>query len=173
MAAQYRLPEEMREELAKPMGRLFKPAEISGAAFTDAIKHGSFIITVGDRVTETAGKLGRIPDVQIVDSRENRKPRMPPEVSFVSGFDAANPPGGIAAAAVESIRKAMAAKKPARVLVDGEEDLLAIPAILLAPEGSRLFYGQPGEGIVMVTTDNAAKQRSRALLRRMGFSGTL
>ena len=173
MAAHYRLPEEMRGELAKPMGRLFRPPEISGASFNDAIKKGSFVITVGDKVTETAGKLGRIPDVQIVDSRENRKPRMPPDVSFVSGFDVANPPGGIASAAVESIKKAMAAKKPARVLVEGEEDLLAIPAIILAPEGSRLFYGQPGEGIVMVTTDAAAKQRSRALLKRMGFAGTL
>jgi uncharacterized protein (UPF0218 family) len=173
LAAHYRLPEEMREELAKPMGRLFRAADISGAEFRDAITHGSFVITIGDRVTETAGKFGRVPDVQIVDSRENRKPRMLPDVSFVSGFDVANPPGGIAEAAVESIRKALAAKKPARVLVDGEEDLLAIPAIILAPEGSRLFYGQPGEGIVMVTADAAAKQRSRALLRRMGFAGTI
>jgi GTP-dependent dephospho-CoA kinase len=173
LAAHYRLPEEMRGELAKPMGRLFKPAEISGPAFKDAIARGLFVITVGDRVTETAGKLGRAPDVQIVDSLENRKPRTPPDVAFVSGFEVANPPGGIAAAAVESIRKAMVAKKPARVLVDGEEDLLAIPAMILAPEDSRLFYGQPGEGIVMVTTDAAAKQRGRTLMKRMGFAGTL
>jgi uncharacterized protein (UPF0218 family) len=173
LAGQYRLPEEMRAELAKPLGKLFTPAEISGRSFLDAIMHAPFVVTVGDRVTETVGKLGRVPDVQIVDSLENRKPRLPPDVSFVSGFDVKNPPGGIAAAAVESIRQALAAKKPARLLVDGEEDLLAIPAILLSPEGSSLFYGQPGQGIVMVTADAAAKQRSRTLLRRMGFSGTL
>ena len=173
MSARYRLPEEMRGELAKPLGRLFRPAEISAASFLDTIGRASFVITVGDRVTETFGKLGRVPDVQIVDSKENRMPRTPPDVSFVSGFEAKNPPGGIASSSVESIREALAAKKPARVLIDGEEDLLAIPAIILAPMGASLFYGQPGQGVVQVSVDSAAKKRSRALLKRMGFSGTL
>lgn len=173
MAGQYRLPEEMRAELAEPLGRLFKPADISAQSFLDALDKTSFVVTVGDRVTETVAKLGRTPDVQIVDSLENRKPRQPPDVSFVSGFQAKNPPGGISPAAVDSIRLAMEAEKPARLLVDGEEDLLAIPAIILAPEGTGLFYGQPGKGIVMVKADAAAKRRSRALLSRMGFSGAL
>lgn len=173
MSAQYRLPEEMRSELSRPLGKLFKPADISGTTLHHAVTHASFIITVGDRVTETVAKLGRIPDVQVVDSRENRKPRAPPDVSFATGFEVKNPAGGISADAVESIRDAMATKKPARLLVDGEEDLLAIPAIILAPEGSSLFYGQPGQGIVMVTVDTAAKLRSRAILKRMGFPGTL
>ena len=74
---------------------------------------------------------------------------------------------------MESIKDAFGTRKPARVLVNGEEDLLAIPAIIFAPEGSSLFYGQPGQGIVMVTVDTAAKLRSRAILKRMGFPGTL
>ncbi len=173
MAGQYRLPEEMRAELAKPLGRLFKPADISAQSFLDALDKSSFVVTVGDRVTETVARLGRTPDVQIVDSLENRKPRQLPDVSFVTGFQVKNPPGGISPAAVDIIRLAMEAEKPARLLVDGEEDLLAIPAIILAPDGTSLFYGQPGKGIVLVKADAAAKQRSRALLSRMGFSGAL
>lgn len=173
MSAHYRLPEEMRDELARPLGRLFGPVEISGASFLETVRKSSFVITVGDRVTETVGKLGRIPDLQIVDSKENRIPRKPPQVSFVSGFETKNPAGGISSSAVEGIRQALAAKKPARLLVAGEEDLLAIPAIILAPTGASLFYGQPGQGIVQVIVDSAAKQRSMSLLTRMGFRGTL
>ena len=171
--AQYRLPEAMRAELAKPLGRLFRPADISGPSFRHAVNHSSFVVTVGDRVTETVGGLGKIPDVQIVDSRENRKPRAPPDVSFVTGYEVDNPAGGISADAVESVREVLATKKPARLLVTGEEDLLAIPAIIFAPEGASLFYGQPGQGIVIVTVDEAAKLRSRAILKRMGFPGAI
>jgi uncharacterized protein (UPF0218 family) len=173
LVGQYRLPEEMRGELAKPLGRLFKPDEISGPSFLRTVGQMSFVVTVGDRVTETFGKSGRTPDVQIVDSMENRKPRLPPDVPFVANYVADNPPATITEAAVGAIRKAFTGPKPARVLVVGEEDLLAIPAIILAPDASSVFYGQPGQGIVLVTADAAAKARSRALLRRMGFPETL
>jgi len=173
LAGQYRLPEEMRAELAKPLGRLFKPGEISGESFLAAVKKATFIVTVGDRVTETLGATGRTPEVQIVDSMENRKPRRPPDVSFVANYVAENPPATITASAVEAIRSAVGGPKPARVLVVGEEDLLAIPAVVLAPVSSCVFYGQPGEGVVLVTADAAAKARSGAILRRMGFPKTL
>lgn len=169
MSGQYRLPEEMRAELAKPLGRLFKPTEIAGQSFLGTVRQAVLVVTVGDRVTETFGKAGRIPDVQIVDSMENRKPRLPPDVSFVANYVAENPPATITESAMKAIKSAFEGPKPARVLVVGEEDLLAIPAILLAPDSSFVFYGQPGQGIVLVKADAAAKERSGALLRRMGF----
>lgn len=172
MAGQYRLPEEMRAELAKPLGRLFKPGEIFGPSFPEVVRQASLVVTVGDRVTETFGKAGRIPDVQIVDSMENRKPRLPPNVPFVANYVVENPPATITESAVEAIRSAFEGPKPARVLVIGEEDLLAIPAVVLAPESTSIFYGQPGEGIVQVTADSAAKARSASILRRMGFPKT-
>ena len=173
MAGQYRLPEEMRAELAKPLGKLFEPSEISGPSFPAIVKEASLVVTVGDRVTETFGKMGRIPDVQIVDSMENRKPRLPPDVSFVTNYVVENPPATITESAVEAIRSAFEGPRPARVLVIGEEDLLAIPAVVLAPESTSVFYGQPGQGIVLVTADAAAKARSASVLRRMGLPKTL
>jgi len=168
LSVQYRLPEEMRAGLAKPLGRLFKSQEISGPSFLATVKQAAFVVTVGDKVTETFGKVGRTPDVQIVDSMENRKPRQPPEVSFVANYVADNPPATITDSAIKAIRDAFQGPKPARVLVVGEEDLLAIPAIVVAPDSASVFYGQPGQGIVLVKADKAAKERSGALLKRMG-----
>jgi hypothetical protein len=122
---------------------------------------------VGDRVTESLQALGRTPDVQIIDSVERRERRQPPEVPFVSLFRASNPPGKITEEAVACIRMALVGKKPARVQVDGEEDLLAIPAIDVAPRGSALYYGQPGKGIVMVTVDERAKASASRILALM------
>ena len=129
------------------------------------------VITVGDRVAETIAGLGRVPDVHVVDGKENRKIRAPPEVPRVVSVDVKNPPGTITTEAMDGIRKALAGKKPARVMVDGEEDLLVIPVQILAPSGARIYYGQPGQGIVMLKVDRGAKARARELLKQMRGTG--
>lgn len=168
MSGQYRLPEHLRSGLAKPMGRLFRREEIESGEFAAALRESAMVVSVGDRVTETLAQLGRSPDVQIVDSRENRKDREPPNAAHDELIRVRNPAGYITTDAIEAIRKAFQGRKPARVLVDGEEDLLAIPAIALAPVSADVFYGQPGEGIVMVRASAEAKARSRELLKEMG-----
>jgi len=173
LSGQFRLPDEMRSELAMPLGRLFGPKEIEGAEFLGIVNGAAFVVTVGDRVTETVGSMGRVPDVQVVDARENRKPRVLPRVKPRETLRAKNPAGSITVEALETIRNALAGEKPARVLVDGEEDLLAVPAIALAPHEACIFYGQPGAGIVLVISDEPAKRRSWALLKRMGVPNSL
>ena len=150
MAGQYRLPEELRPELARPLGRLFGPSEIEGPQLRESLSAASFVVTVGDRVTETIGKLGRTPDLQIVDSMENRRSRRPPEVPYAESYSLKNPAGTVTLDAIAVIGNALRGRKPARLLVDGEEDLLAMPAIILAPVQASIYYGQPGEGIVLV-----------------------
>ncbi len=164
----YRLPEEMRLRLAKPLGRLFVAAELSKPAFEKVVNDLTAIASVGDRVTETLWTLGRAPDVQVVDGRENRMERKPPDVPYLRMVRAKNPSGTITQDAIDAIREAFGGRKPARVLVDGEEDLLAIPTVVLAPVSTGVFYGQPGVGIVMVKVTEASKTRNRALLVRMG-----
>jgi len=110
---------------------------------------------------------GRTPDMQVIDEVERRTKRPAPEVPFVRIYKASNPAGVITLDAVRAIDRALAGEKPARVLIDGEEDLLAIPAIEAAPLGSSLFYGQPGEGMVMVKVDDRAKASAKRLLARM------
>src|SRR2546428_11888951 len=69
---EYRLPSSLRERLAKPIGKLFKDEETNGRAFRSGLEKATFVVTVGDRVTERIAELGRIPDVQVVDGRERR-----------------------------------------------------------------------------------------------------
>lgn len=149
------------------------PVELQGADFAAAISRSPFVVTVGDRVTDTLGAMGRVPDVQIVDAKENRRARDLPNVPFAELYKVRNPAGSITEEAVEGIRRAFQGMKPARVLVDGEEDLLALPAFVLAPPSASIFYGQPGQGIVMSTADPATKSRSRATLKNMGLPDTL
>ncbi len=166
----YRLPEDMRAKLAKPLGRFFSVEEVNGIGFGKVVRESPMVVTVGDRVTETLGSMGRVPDVQVVDSRENRKVRDPPDVPFARKVEVHNPAGTITGEAIDGIRDAMKGRKPVRVIVDGEEDLLAIPVIALAPLSAVVFYGQPREGIVVVKADAESKSRNRTILARMGIS---
>src|SRR2546426_11121958 len=79
---EYRLPSSLRQRLAKPIGKLFKDEETKGRAFRSELEKASFVITVGDRVTERIAELGRIPEVQVVDGRERRGERRMPEVHY-------------------------------------------------------------------------------------------
>ena len=166
----YPLPEGLRARLARPLGRLFSAEEVKGQSFAEVVRGAAMVITVGDRVTETLGAQGRVPDVQVVDSRENRKERVPPDVAYARRIEVGNPPGTITEGAIEGIRDALRGRKPARVAVRGEEDLLALPVIALAPESAVIFYGQPGEGIVVVRADAESKSRNRAILAEIGIS---
>ena len=167
------LPEGLRTRLARPLGRLFSAEEVKGQSFLEVFREAPMVITVGDRVTETLGARGRVPDVQVVDSRENRKERAPPNVAYARRIEVENPPGTITEDAIEGIREALRGQKPVRVAVKGEEDLLALPAIALAPSSAVIFYGQPGEGIVVVRADAKSKSRNRAILAEMGITEML
>jgi len=172
LSGEFKVPESIRSRLARPLGLLITNEDILAGGLADAVKRSSMVVSVGDRVTESIAALGRVPDVQVVDGREKRQERAPPAVPYSSLLQATNPPGSITAEAVEAIRNAFGGAKPARVLIRGEEDLLAIPAVLFAPIGASIFYGQPNEGVVVVKVDAPAKARSRAILKEVGMGDT-
>ncbi len=60
-------------------------------------------------------------------------------------------------------------RRPGRsiIQVDGEEDLVTLPAIALAPPYYTIAYGLPGEGVVMVEANDASKRRVNNVLERM------
>jgi len=166
----YKLPQELRARLAKPLGRLYTGDEAKEETFAEVVRRASMIVTVGDKVTETVYSLGRIPDIQVVDGLERRMERLPPEVPYSRLIEVRNPAGVLTKEAIRGVRAAFRGKRPARVLVQGEEDLVAIPVIAMAPSSAVVFYGQPGEGIVAVKADARAKGRNRAILKKMGIS---
>ncbi len=163
------VPEVLRSRLARPLGELIRESDIRRSVLRRTISETDFVIAVGDRVTETLAHIGRVPDVHIVDGRERRKKREAPDVPYSSLFKADNPAGTITDEAVDAVRAAMEGEKPARVLVNGEEDLLAIPAIATAPLGANLYYGQPLEGVVIVRVSEQTKERNSALMRQIGI----
>jgi len=167
----FRLPEGMRQKLAKPLGRVFRGEEVDSPEFERLVGESPFVVTVGDRVTDTIGALGRTPDVQVVDGIERRKRREPPKVAFSRLVEVENPAGALTMEAIEGMREAFVGTKPVRVLVEGEEDLMTILAVALAPVSAVVFYGQPGEGVVAIKADAVSKSRNREILAKMGIKG--
>lgn len=166
----YVLTPSLRRKLKKPLGRLFPTVDVRGDEFLELILRAAFVVTVGDRVTETFQEAtGRSPDVFVVDGMERRSAREVPRIAHGAVHKAKNPAGRITRAAVSAMRRAFAGDKPAMVLVEGEEDLLAITAVMDAPVGALVLYGQPLEGVVVVEVDAKAKERARETLR--GMSG--
>ncbi|MGC8969084.1 MAG: DUF359 domain-containing protein [Conexivisphaera sp.] len=150
----------MAEELRRPPGPV-----LDAEAAARALSSGRSVL-VGDRVSATLCSMGVRPWVHIIDMRERREPSpSPPPCPFERSFAVRNPPGMITREAAEAVEAAMSEDSPARVLVDGEEDLLALVAIYVG-RGALVAYGQPGEGIVVVdSSDPTARDLTeRALL---------
>jgi uncharacterized protein (UPF0218 family) len=167
-AGDYVLTLSLRRKLKKPLGRLFPSVDVRGDEFLALVTGSSLVITVGDRVTETLQETtGRSPDVFVVDGMERRKAREIPRVAHCATVKAENPAGRITKGAMTAIKRAFAGEKPVMVLIDGEEDLLTIPAVIEAPVGAVVFYGQPTEGVVAVEVDERSKERARQFLLQM------
>ena len=165
----FRLPEGLRHKLAEPMGRVYAAGEVEGEEFQKLVRSSPMVVTVGDRVTDTLQEVGRTPDVQVVDGVERRSRRRPPRVPYARLVRVKNPAGTLTLAAIEGMRKAFGGKKPVRVKVEGEEDLMAMLAMVMAPVSAVVFYGQPGVGVVAVRSNAFSKSRSRAVLAEMGI----
>ncbi|MDA4118372.1 MAG: GTP-dependent dephospho-CoA kinase family protein [Thaumarchaeota archaeon] len=158
----------LRRKLKRPIGQLFPSVDVQGEEFLSVVTSSSLVVTVGDRVTERLQEItGRSPDVFVVDGMERRAVRDIPKVAHASVLRAKNPAGGITEAARRTIKKAFKAKKPVMVIIEGEEDLLALPAVVDAPTGSVVFYGQPLVGVVAVKVDERSKAIALEMLRRM------
>ncbi len=54
-------------------------------------------------------------------------------------------------------------------MVDGEEDMLALPLFVMAPIGAFVLYGQPLEGLVLVRITAAKRKEAKDLMDRIGL----
>ena len=154
------LPENLRDQLKNPLGNLIKDNDPNKKNVLKKIYAESIIITVGDRTTENMVQLGLRPQIQIIDGLEKRNQRLVPKDDTINtNLSCKNPPGEITEESTQVIQKAFSCESPVRITVDGEEDLLVLPACIFAPENSVVMYGQPNEGLVIVhiTPDIQAK----------------
>lgn len=125
------------------------------------------IISVGDAVSNSMIKNEISPDVLIVDNRVMRKKVRPIPVDVRQTLNIKNPPGTLTDEAWAVIEDALKHRQTTRVLVDGEEDLLTLVAVLCAPEKSLVVYGQPRVGIVTVKVTKQKKKLARQLVEEM------
>lgn len=163
------LPRDLRSELKEPLGPIFTDAgELLAEATTP-------LVAVGDVVTYHLLEAGYTPAVALVDERTERSAvddEIARTIAEYDGFDrtvsVSNPAATLTADLLEVLRSAIvAAEETTLIEVDGEEDLAALPAILVVPEGGCVVYGQPGEGMVLATVDGTLTEQVDDLLSRM------
>lgn len=158
-----RLPDAERERFKAPLGPVFTDVEAL------LVEVRGPLVAVGDVVTYHLERAGRVPDVSVVDGRSQRTPVEPAIADALGEADAAveNPAATVTAELAEAIAAGLAGAEPTRIRVDGEEDLGVLPAVLAAPLGASVVYGQPGEGMVHVRISTDVKARTRELVRSM------
>ena len=145
------LPDDLRDQLKKPLGNLISDNDPNKENIIREISAKSVLITVGDKTTENIINLGIRPQIQIIDGLEKRNQRdIPLDDKINTVLTCKNPPGEITQESIQTIQKAFSSDPPIRIIVDGEEDLLVIPVCIAAPENSVVMYGQPNEGLVII-----------------------
>jgi len=160
----------LRKKLKSPLGLL-----IQGTPDETMKKLGelmerekpSKIISVGDIVSESMAKHGISPHVMIVDNRVMREPIAPIFLEADQTLHLKNPPGTLTDQAWSIIQEALRQAQPTKVVVDGEEDLLTLVAVLCAPENSLVVYGQPHEGIVVMRVTEQTKRTMQRIVEAM------
>ena len=145
-----KLPDSLRNQLKIPLGILLPESQVDKTNIQKHLSEDSYVITVGDRTTEKMIEFGLIPSLQIIDSQEKRVKREPPKLANATELTVDNPAAEITLQSIDIIKKAFTMHPPVRLSVNGEEDLLVIPACVHAPENAIVLYGQPNEGLVLV-----------------------
>lgn len=174
------LPQVIRRQLQEPMGKLLSGEDIEKAilAHKDAVT-----VCVGDITTQTFFFRGVQPSLAIIDCMVGRKPfQSLADYKFPKKYTVTHVksgPGYIAKKAIQAIKvwtRTIKQRKRMVLVVDGEEDLLALPAMMYAPIGSFVYYGQPNGalwvngpsyrgGLVEVEVTHKKKKEAIELLR--------
>lgn len=159
------LPEDLRGELKEPLGPVYTDPE---TMLTEA---DGPIVAVGDIVTYHLLEAGRRPDVALVDGKTKREPVEQEILDAIGGFDhqlqVENPAATLTVELLEALVDALERPGSVVITVTGEEDLAALPAVVAAPDGASVVYGQPEEGMVLARVDDDLRARCRDILRRM------
>lgn len=166
----YYLTSDLRKQLKKPMGLLirgsFKETMRKLREIVDKEKPVK-IISVGDRVSINLVENSLLPHLLIVDNKIMRRRISPISISVNKAFHVKNPPGTITREALATIEDVLKQDRRTKIVVEGEEDLLTLAAVLYAPEKSFVVYGQPYEGIVVVKVTKEKKAEVANILRSM------
>ncbi len=190
----YKLKPSMREEFSKPLGKLFKgnpdisfPEAIKwmNSQFSDlfngsSVENTPIVIGVGDVVSKSILQNNFLrPLVKYLfidgESQRGRNQFSIPNLKNSIKKTFYNPAGYINEDVIEFFQETVQDDNQYIVVIDGEEDLLVIPAILES-NNSFIFYGQPPitdikppipAGCVVIYNNSELKQRIKELFEQM------
>ncbi|MCD6215689.1 MAG: pantetheine-phosphate adenylyltransferase [Candidatus Aenigmarchaeota archaeon] len=152
-----------------------------GKVFTDVKKAKRHlkgkIVTVGDFSTMALLKIGKIPDIAIIDGKTGRKPVKNVEKELKKSLqkkgkklivlNAKNPASSVSRQAWDSVKKAFSfytSGAAVLIKIKGEEDLLVMPSTYFAPVGTNILYGLPNKGLILVRVNKKKKAKIKKYL---------
>ena len=164
------LPISMRKELKDPIGQLLKgePSEtvVMLKELLCRLSPPMFAV-VGDFTAANIIEADIHTNIIIIDHRTMREEVDPMEHGERTVLNTVNPAGSITSDAWDILDHAVTLNSEVSVIVEGEEDLLVLPLIVMMPVGSVIVYGQPHEGMVAIKVTCKLKEWTQDFLTRM------
>jgi len=167
------LPDDLRSLLKEPLGKLCRGDGLDCVrAMEEDLERAKKLVAVGDMTAFYLLKAGVVPDLLIVD---NKTKRLPVSEQVLDELDhgsyktvqVKNPAATLSRDLLDLIQVSMQGGEKIKIIVEGEEDLATLPAILYSPLGSAVVYGQPDEGSVLVDVTAEKKLHIEELMKRM------
>lgn len=154
----------LRQELAKPYGLIAREKEDILSLLSRFKGYG----VVGDYVTRILYEENIEPAIFVVDGYTRRHERV--KLDGSKALVLRNEAGILRYSTLitlQNIVLTLSGVQRFLVEVDGEEDMLALPLIMLLPTQFAIVYGQPNVGSVIVEVNRYTKWIAYDLLRRM------
>ncbi|MGN6349502.1 MAG: GTP-dependent dephospho-CoA kinase family protein [Candidatus Nitrosocosmicus sp.] len=158
--------------LKEPFGLLIEEDGVNRERILLYIKKSIKIVTVGDTTTDKLLNFGFIPNLSIIDNKEKRiLIDTPIEYDVEKKIYCENKPGEISEQVIDIIKEITVIDfNRIQIIIDGEEDLLALPLFMLSPNNWTIFYGQPNFGLVVVEIDQALREKAKSIFNKVFFS---
>ncbi|OLS13308.1 MAG: hypothetical protein RBG13Loki_3091 [Promethearchaeota archaeon CR_4] len=180
----YKATAEIRHKFARPWGVLVPTVDgdkdLTARKVYELIREkcggkSPLIIAIGDVVTDSFSAAGVPIQIAIIDGKTKRGFFSGKSGTFKASKTVDNPAGEITEQAWDVVREVITKNFSALISVNGEEDLLVVPAIVEAPKNSFILYGQPPttdadppipEGVVFLEVTPEIKTKVKSLLKR-------
>ena len=125
------------------------------------------VCVVGDFTTLKTIEYNILVDLYVIDNQVMRQPIDVTLPERVKVFRSHNSPGTITLESWNLLKRIVTADSRAVIVVEGEEDLLALVLIKFAPKNTFVLYGQPHVGLVLVKVTNEKKKEIDVILNLM------
>ena len=167
------LPDKLRFLLKAPLGKLYKGNGVECAiAMKKELIGAKKVAAIGDMTVFYLLQASIVPDLAVVDNKTKRMP-VPDHIMQNLDHDSyktikvKNQAATLTKELIDLIRASLNGDERVKIIVDGEEDLATLPAILYAPLGSAVVYGQPNEGSVLVDVTPEKKLHIEEFMKKM------